>query len=186
MFHKMTVLAAVLMLASANHARAGGCVIDASSISFGEYNPLSANEVPTVGSISYTCVNASGTVSIALTQGDSSSFHQRVMRAGGKRLAYNLYLDPAGTRVWGDGSRGTETYVAPAPRDGQRVTVYVYGRMRPRQGVPSGDYRDSVEAVIDAAGATGVAKDSAAARPAERIPRGSSRPIFAVPARRLR
>ncbi len=73
------------------------------------------------------------------------------MHLGNKRLEYNLYLDPTGVSIWGDGSGGSQVYITSNPPNGAPVNLTVYGRIQARQGAPAGMYRDNVFVVIDPA-----------------------------------
>ena len=85
------------------------CTIDSSGLEFGIYDPLDPAPLDATGGITYTC-SAHIVVAIAMTPGTSGSF-ERTMAGGADRLAYNLYLDSARTKVWGDGALGTTTHV---------------------------------------------------------------------------
>ncbi len=150
--HWLPVVGAALtfLLLKAPPASAFGCIVSASPITFDSYNPLSRNDVATVAFVTYSCSGGKYShISIGLTRGHSSSFAQREMRDGARGLHYNLYLDPSGTRIWGDGTEGTVMYVAPAPPNGQNITVPVYGRIPPSQNVSAGHYGDNVAVILN-------------------------------------
>ena len=67
---------------------------------------------------------------------------------GNNRLTYNLYLDPTGFVPWGDGSGGTQVYVANGPSSGTTVRLMVYGKVQLRQNVAAGDYHDMVTVIL--------------------------------------
>lgn len=61
-------------------------------------------------------------------------------------LRYNLYLDPARTRVWGDGTAGSVWRLAsPHPAFAHtRFVVPVYAAVTAAQNVPAGAYGDTI------------------------------------------
>lgn len=136
--------ALTLLLAIARDASAFGCAVNATSIAFGSYRSLRPGDLVSLGTISYTCTGTRGRISIALSQGSGQSVSLRSMRQGAKSLSYNLYLDPTGTSIWGDGTDGSQVYVARGSADGVTVRLMVYGKVPPRQDVPAGEYRDAV------------------------------------------
>jgi len=136
--------ALAILLAGAGNACAFGCVINATSITFGDYRSLHPGDLVSTGAISYTCTGVRGRISIALDQGNSPSVRKRRMREGAKSLTYNLYLDPVGSSVWGDGTDGSQVYVARGSTDGATVRLIVYGKVPPRQDVSAGAYHDAI------------------------------------------
>jgi spore coat protein U-like protein len=132
------------------------CTVSASSIVFGNYNPLSTSGDAAVGSWTVTC-NAigSGTATVSgtlsLSTGLSGRYSARTMKSGTNSLQYNIYLTPSYTQIFGDGTAGTF-----APSDSGTVTagqVYqvagnMYGFMPPLQDVPAGSYLDSIVVTV--------------------------------------
>lgn len=141
-------VAFAMLSASVHPARAAGCVVNASPVAFGNYDPIRPGDLATVGTISYSCSGIKTRVRIGLTSGDSESFRARMMRKGNRKIEYNLYLDPTGTAVWGDGSQGSQVYIAPPPPNGASVTLHIYGRIRSSQDVSAGGYRDRVSVTV--------------------------------------
>jgi spore coat protein U-like protein len=136
--------ALMVMLAVTRDASAFGCAVSATSIDFGNYRALRPGDLVSLGTISYSCTGTRGRISIALSQGSAESVRLRSMRQGAKTLSYNLYLDPTGSSIWGDGTDGSQVYVARGSADGVTVRLTVYGKVPPRQDVSVGDYRDSI------------------------------------------
>lgn len=122
------------------------CTIDSSGLEFGIYDPLDPAPLDGTGGITYTC-STHILITIVMTSGTSGSF-DRTMTGGGDKLAYNLYLDSARTRVWGDGALGTSVYVDLNPPTNAAVGVPVYGRIAARQSVAEGRYTDSLMVVL--------------------------------------
>ena len=122
------------------------CTIESSGIAFGIYDPLDSVPLDTTGGITYTCSTQIAVV-IVMTTGDSGSF-DRKMASGSDTLAYNLYVDSARTKVWGDGALVTATYADLNPPKDASVGVPVYGRAPARQDVPEGRYTDNLMLVM--------------------------------------
>ena len=122
------------------------CTIDSSGLEFGVYDPLDPSPLDGTGGITYTC-SAHIVVAIVMTPG-SSGTAERTMTGGADTLAYNLYLDSARTKVWGDGTLGTATYVDLNPPIDSTVGVPVYGRIPARQSVSEGRYTDNLTVVM--------------------------------------
>lgn len=138
-------LAVAAALASPAPARAASCSLTtATSIGFGSYDPFAAAPLDSVGTLVYRCSRGVPVV-VTLGPGAGGSYAQRALRAGGERLAYQLYVDAARTRVWGDGTGGT--VVGPGPESpgalGTRI-ARVYGRIPAGQDATPGTYGDTV------------------------------------------
>lgn len=67
---------------------------------------------------------------------------------GQETLAYNLYIDPAGAHIWGNGSHGTRT-LSENVQPGQPWRVTIYARIPPGQNVTPGAYTDTLSVSID-------------------------------------
>lgn len=139
-------LAAVCLALFAGTAHAA-CNVTAGPLSFGPYDPLSPAGSTTSGVITVTCNQAPPpivTVQIGPSAVSGGFFPRRMQLAGGSdTLDYDLYVDPAGTIVWGDGTGGTAT-------QSNRVTknspwnITIYARMPGMQDVTPGSYGDSI------------------------------------------
>jgi spore coat protein U-like protein len=146
---KLAGLVLALFLSQEQAQAATGCaVLSVSGVNFGEYNPHDHMPFDSVGTIVYECRASGGadTVSIELSRSRAGRF-DRTMTRMGNSLEYNLYLDPARTQVWGDGTGGTGVYRGRAL--GQPVSVPVYARLAPRQGLPAGAYSDSIVVTLE-------------------------------------
>lgn len=132
-----------------------GCTITATPVAFGNYDVTNPSPLSAFGSITYSCgTHTPGQrqtpikdVRIELSRGSSVSF-DRAMRNGADHLRYNLFLDAAATRVWGDGSQGTVVYSMSNLQNHQSYTVTIFGRVFELQDVPAGLYQDSITATI--------------------------------------
>lgn len=125
---------------------AAKCAMEGNTLSFGTYDPISAN-----GS---TALTASGNVSIKCTRNTSASITMdqgqfssqasgtsRAMRSsdGGNYLSYDLYLDPGHSTVWNTVNKAVYAATTGAP-----ATLAIYGRVPASQDVGDGRYDDVV------------------------------------------
>ncbi len=130
-------------------AEAAKCSITATPVTFGPYNVFAPAPVDSTGSVRFNCNGGAKNVQISISKGQGPTYFMRAMKKGGEYFGYNLFLDPARTRVWGDGSGVSEACLAGNPPDGQDVTVTIYGRIPSRQDVSFGAYADNVTVTID-------------------------------------
>jgi spore coat protein U-like protein len=147
------LLAPLTLLATAAPPPAAAqCTLSSTGVAFGVYDVFEAAPLTATGSVTYFCGPPDRTVTIALDAGLSGAYRPRRMASGAERLAYDLYLDPAGVRIWGDGTAGTDLFTGstgPPGAPGERTfTVPVYGRVPPGQDVGFGVYADTVTVTI--------------------------------------
>jgi len=126
----------------------GLCTVAATPVAFGMYDPLLHRDGVTVGMLHYRCSGTPKRLTIGLTTGQSGSFRARKMRRGSATILYNLYLDAAGTQVWGDGTRGSQTYVVNSSASGSEVSIPVYGRLFGDRNNAAGNYQDDVSVIV--------------------------------------
>lgn len=150
---KPTIFLALLGWLATGQAEAASvisCVIGATPIPFGAYDPTNPSDVTPTGSISVTCSLISGLsifvgYTITLSTG-SGSYAARKMTGTATPMYYNLYINGAWTQIWGDGTGGTFTKT-----DGYLVAIgnttlsyTVYSKLPARQLVAAGGYSDNV------------------------------------------
>jgi spore coat protein U-like protein len=136
-------------LIAAGSASAACSVSLTSNVAFGTYNVFSPSPLDSAGQLRWRCdVLTFPYVRITLTRGGSATFLPRRMGSGAARLDYNLYLDAARTRVWGDETEGTQAYYQQYWGFGW-ITVSVYGRVPASQDAAVGAYTDNVTIVIN-------------------------------------
>jgi spore coat protein U-like protein len=128
------------------------CTVAASALAFGLYPANSAAPVTAAGTFTVTCTatgTGSATVSgtLSLSAGSSGQFATRTMRAGTGILDYNIYVTPAYSQIFGDGTAGTyqlsETGTVTAGQVYQ-VGGALYGLIPARQDVAPGSYVDTI------------------------------------------
>ena len=150
---RRTALLAALGAAAALWARPAGAqgqscqVTSVVGIAFGNYDPFAPGDLLVAGSITHRCP-PSRLPRISLGTGNGASFTPRQMwrlgSGGTEILQYDLCLDVQCTMIWGDGSPGTQEYVATT----SRATVPVYGRVRAGQDPVVGSYSDTVVVTV--------------------------------------
>lgn len=141
---------AALLVALAGTAGAQTCnVAVRRDVTFGTYDPIASSPLDTWGEIAAKCAppGSAPVARIQLGTGGSGSFSPRVLAGGGDGLAYNLYVDAARTRVWGDGTGGTTSRTLEPDVTWQSAPVYA--RIPPGQDVRAGSYGDAVVVTID-------------------------------------
>lgn len=147
----------LLALAGAQAAHAGAdCSISSANVNFGVYEPALATPDDTAVTVTVTCryvppratsVNYTITLSSGL---HGTSAAARRMAAGTGVLPYNVYDDPARTRIWAMGTGGTAVAsgsmtVGPGVGNGTRTATHViYGRIPPLLDVGPGSYFDTL------------------------------------------
>jgi spore coat protein U-like protein len=94
-------------------AQLASCSLGTSSVSFGNYNPLSVVSLDTTGTVTFSCNVFALVPRLNLSRGAASTFNPRTMVGPGEGvLNYNLYLDAAHLVIWGDGTGGTSQFIA--------------------------------------------------------------------------
>jgi len=132
------------------------CTATAVTLDFGIYVPTAAAPTDGVGSVRVRCsLGGTGVLplltsyDIGLSAGHSGSTAVRQMRSSGNRLDYNLYLDPARSRVWGEAGTADEATVPYGTSlFGTWVQTDIYGRITARQNVPAGSYSDTITITV--------------------------------------
>jgi spore coat protein U-like protein len=137
---RSALLGLVCCVAGFSHA---ACSVNATGVTFGNYDPFSNQNLDGTGNVGITC-DAATPYSITLSAG-TGSYLTRTMANGAHLLAYNLYTDATRTTVWGDGTAST----AAVNGSGASVNHTVYGRIPARQNVQVGTYADAITVVVN-------------------------------------
>jgi spore coat protein U-like protein len=138
-----TLLSLVFLFLAAAPA-AAQCSLSSTGVSFGTYDVLAPGALSSTGSITWSCP-PNRVIEIHLGTGGAGTFLPRRMANGAEHLSYNLYLDAAGTQIWGDGTGGTSIFTIDTGQGGGRTrTITIYGRIPPQQDVTVGVYTDTV------------------------------------------
>ena len=127
-------------------AAAGECEASVSLVDFGRLDLERGGNVS--GEVIVTCDEPSR-FSVALSSGVGSYRLRKMRGADGAELKYNLFVDPARRRIWGDGvSEGTQTIGGES--DGRRpLVIPIYGIVPPRQSVLTGPYSDNLLVTVE-------------------------------------
>lgn len=142
---------AALVLFAPLAARAATCIVSATGVGFGDYDPTSATPTPATGTVTVVCsaiLPETVNYTIALSAG-SGSFFGRTLTFGGSTLSYQHYTNATYSTVWGDGSDGSSTVSDGYSFFGTITRSYtVYGRIPAGQWPPAGVYIDSITVTI--------------------------------------
>ncbi len=131
-----TTLAFLILAAPASAAT---CSVSPQQLSLGRYDPFASAPQDAVTSIAISCdVETSVVIAIGPGNGD---YGARTMTGGAQALLYNLYVDPAHSRVWGDGTNGSSTVSSTAVATSTAIPVYARAPARQTQLKP-GSYSD--------------------------------------------
>ena len=109
--------------------------------------------LPAVGSFTVTIACSKGMVTrIALDPGRHAAHAVGTTRAmkllsGDDYLNYELYQDIVRTTLWG--STGETLFVPPVAPDTKPRSFFVFGRIPAGQTIASGDYADTVMAIVN-------------------------------------
>lgn len=123
---------------------AEACTVSATQLNFASINPISGNAYNSTATITVSCPTTTS-FSVALSSG-AGTYGQRVMSAGTGTLRYSLFLDPAMTLIWGDGTVGTSTWNGTTGSAGASHTVY--GHVPYQPSVAPGTYTDIITVTI--------------------------------------
>jgi spore coat protein U-like protein len=135
----------------AARAAIGSCTVSATGVLFGTYTPVQAAPLASSGTISIACTAVAGrnTITIDLSTGSSGNYLTRTLTSGGFTLNYDLYLDPANTQIWGDGTGGSVEGTAQIRRRRPNATLTVYGAVAASQDPAPGSYTDSITVTVN-------------------------------------
>lgn len=136
------------------------CMVSTQPVVFGVYDPIATAPLQGTGTVTVECTGNPHDVQVALSPGNSGTYAARHMSSGATTLGYNLYLDLAHTRVFGDGSGGSFAAQCKTgtnsgnclgfnPSGSLRTAVLSFHALLPAgQDVAPGDYADLVQVVV--------------------------------------
>ena len=139
----------------ASQAMAASCTATAVDVAFGRISTLSSAEQNTNGTVTVTCrstVVETVSFSLGLSTGYSGTYlHRHMQTNNGPGFAYQLYLDPARTLVWGDGTGGTQVLRGSMTLRANTVRqdFAVYGRVFGHQKFPVGTFADNLTLLLN-------------------------------------
>ena len=144
MRHGVTVLLAGMFLCLPFTAWAHKCDLTTSALDFGSYDTETSTPLDVAGSIGVSCRGNISTVLLRLSPGSGGNANNRQMVSTNGVLGYNLFTNPNRTRIWGDGSGGTDVVVRVGGRGRNDWDIPVYGRIFARQDPWPGDSVDNI------------------------------------------
>lgn len=118
------------------------CEVTSSDLAFGTYNPKASSPHQITTLIRATCTPGSS-YQVGLNEGTTpgATVNQRKMASGSNALNYQLYSDAGRVSIWGN-TQGTDTVTGVGTGLSQDHTVF--GAIPAAQGVPAGDYSDTI------------------------------------------
>lgn len=123
------------------------CLVSATDMAFGSYNPTSSTPTDATSSIIVTCTP--GTLyNVGLNAGTTAgaTVSTRKMLNGAAPLNYSLYSNSGRSTNWGNSS-GSDT-VSQTASSIVPATFTVYGRVPAQQSVAAGAYTDTVTVTV--------------------------------------
>jgi spore coat protein U-like protein len=140
------VLAATAALVAAAPAEAApACNASVTMVDFGRVDYKEGGDI--TGHLTVTCDGPTG-FAVSASPGYGSYQERTMLGPRGTVLRYNLYVDAARQRVWGDGDSGGTARIK-GQSDGRKAVSYtIYGRIPDGQSVRSGRYRDAVRVSV--------------------------------------
>lgn len=145
---------ALIVLATAMwpaRARAASCTVTVTAMSFGNYDVFATSPLSSTATIAYRCQPGIPVNPPILTASPGNgTLANRFMLQGASQLLYNIYVDPAGSAIFGNGAGGTAAItgvlISNARLNGDNV---IYGRIPAGQDVVPGLYTDSIVVTIN-------------------------------------
>jgi len=126
------------------------CTITTAPVSFGAYDPVTANATAPLdgtGTVTVTCTKGAVAV-VGLNPGSNAQGTSRRMSQGAAAyLNYELYKDSTHSTIWGDAA-DTALDIPAAPNRNPRDFT-VFGRVAQAQDATVGNYSDTVVATVN-------------------------------------
>lgn len=140
----LAAIAVAALISPRPAAAAPPCRVTVSAdVAFGTYDVFDPAPRDATARIRLVCPQGPSP-QIVISKGSSPTYAARTMTSGTDVLRYNLYLDPSHQVVWGDGTDGSSTFVAPHGN----VQATVYARIPPGQDVAPGAYSDTLVVTV--------------------------------------
>lgn len=122
------------------------CVVTATPLVFGNYDPTSATPLDAANTLIVTCTTGTAyNVGLDAGTGSGATVTIRKMTSGANTLNYTLYQEAARTTIWGN-TPPTNTVNATAVV--LPTTHTIYGRVSGGQNVPASLYADTITVTV--------------------------------------
>jgi spore coat protein U-like protein len=122
------------------------CLVSATDLAFGNYDPTSATPLDGTNTVTATCtIGTAYNVGLNAGVGLGATVASRKMTNGANLLNYSLYQEAGRTTVWGN-TIGTDTVSDTAVLLPTAHTVF--GRVFSGQNVPAGSYADTITVTL--------------------------------------
>ncbi|UZW53838.1 spore coat U domain-containing protein [Sphingobium sp. JS3065] len=123
------------------------CLVSATNMAFGNYDPTSSVPTDATSSISVTCTPGTS-FNVGLNSGATggATVTTRQMLNGASPLDYSLYTNAGRSANWGN-TPGSDT-VAQTASGITPMSFTVYGRIPAQQSAVSGSYTDTVTVTV--------------------------------------
>jgi spore coat protein U-like protein len=126
-------------------AAAPTCQASVTMVDFGRVDYKEGGDI--TGQLTVTCDSPTA-FEVSASPGYGSYGDRTMVGPKEALLHYNLYVDPARQRVWGDGESGGTARIA-GQSDGRKAVTYaIYGRIPDGQRMRTGRYYDSVKVSV--------------------------------------
>ena len=129
----------------ARAAAAASCFLDATApVAFDKYDVFAGADLDFAGSVTLRCLlSLSVTIDIGPGYGSYNARSMKHTTLVGPTLNYNVYVDAARTKIWGNASSGN-FHFGPTLALVASVVIPIYGRIPARQDATAGDYADTL------------------------------------------
>ena len=124
------------------------CLVSATTLNFGTYNPASGAALTGTSTISVNCTSGSPYTTALNVGSGGGTFATRTLLNGSDTLNFNLYRDSAYSQVWGDGSGSTYTVAGTGSGLLTANTITVYGQIPISQDKPVGAYTSLITVTV--------------------------------------
>jgi spore coat protein U-like protein len=124
------------------------CLVSATTLNFGAYNPASGSALTGTSTISVNCTSGTPYTTALNVGSGGGTFATRTLLSGSDTLNFNLYRDSSYSQIWGDGS--ASTYMVAGTGSGLLTanTITVYGQIPISQDKPTGTYTSLITVTV--------------------------------------
>lgn len=121
------------------------CIVVASPLAFGNYDPTSGSATNATTTLAVTCTSGAA-YNVGLDAGTASgaTVNTRKMANGANLLPYAIYKEVGHSNIWGD----TTTDRVSGTGNGLLQSLTVYGSIPAGAAVPAGAYTDTLNVTL--------------------------------------